>query len=543
MSIANRLASAAVALFGRSDSPVSTSNQSPAVGGGGGWVNWATGQGIMGRDPATSATFGFQMQLPDMLRDNLYYFEPLTGIVVDRPAKDLVRRGVEFKGCGGYDLGALESKLDDLQWLKNISRAYRWARKDGGSAMVLIVDDGREAWRPIDYKNLRRVHALQVLERRQISVAKWNYDPTTEGYNEPLLYYVHAAGARNSLALVHRDRVIRFVHGDLPYRASAMFQGWGVSVIDRIWGPLRAKGAALAAISTILTSYAVDVVKITGYAEAVKLGNRDVLQMRADQMRATLGNLGKIFIDSNGEDFTPLVRSAAGLADIIELLIDEAQAGTNIPKSILRGISPGGLGDGENAGEIRGYYDWISGEQDEHLIPPGTRIVDLTARSLIGPLQGRAPAHWRIVPKPLWQPTDLELAQIGLTNAQRRSTDWLSGNMSREEFRSDPTFVSLYDLEDDADGEEMDELELTAAKPFPPGHTPMTTREAAAEFGVGPGTIRSMIHSGKIGAYKMGRGYVVSLQEVMAAAKRIQALPADPTIPAESPEDPALAAA
>ena len=125
MSIANRLASAAVALFGRSDSPVSTSNQSPAVGGGGGWVNWATGQGIMGRDPATSATFGFQMQLPDMLRDNLYYFEPLTGIVVDRPAKDLVRRGVEFKGFEGYDLEALESKLDDLQWLKNISRAYR----------------------------------------------------------------------------------------------------------------------------------------------------------------------------------------------------------------------------------------------------------------------------------------------------------------------------------------------------------------------------------------------------------------------------------
>lgn len=540
MSFATRIASAAVALFGgRSDSPASTSGQ-PAVGGGGGWVNWATGQGIMGRDPATSATFGFQMQLPEMLRDNLYYFEPLTGIVVDRPAKDLVRRGVEFKGFEGYDLEALESKLDDLQWLKNISRAYKWARKDGGAAMILIVDDGREAWQPIDYKNLRRVHALQVLERRQISVAKWNYDPTTEGYNEPLLYYVHAAGARNSLALVHRDRVIRFVNGDLPYRATQMFQGWGVSVIDRIWGPLRAKGAALAAISTILTSYAVDVVKIAGYSEAVKLGNRDVLQLRADQMRATLGNLGKIFMDI-GEEFVPLVRSAAGLADIIELLIDEAQAGTNIPKSILRGISPGGLGDGENAGEIRGYYDWINGEQDEHLIPAGTRIVDLTARSLIGPLQGRAPAHWRIVPKPLWQPTDSELATIRLTNAQARASDWMSGNMSREEFRSDPTYKPHYDLEDDGDAEEMDELEGEATRPFPTGHTPMTTREAASEFGVGPGTIRSMIRSGKIGAYKLGGRYVVSLQEVMAAAKRIQALPPDPSQPA--PEAPALAAA
>lgn len=493
--------------------------------GGGGWVNPMTSQGTV-RDPGAAGTFGYQIPLPEPLRDNLYHFEPMTAIVIERPAKDLIRRGIELKGFEGFDTVALNSKTDDLKMLPKIGRAYKWMRKDGGAAMAVIVDDGRPAWMPIDYANLRRVHALQVLERRQLSIAAWNHDPTTEGYAEPLMYYVHTPGTRSAMNLVHRDRIIRFVNGDLPYRSMTQFQGWGISTIDRIWNPLRAKGAALAALSTILSSYAVDVVKIRGYADAVKLGNKQVLQDRADLMRATLGNLSKIFIDADSEDFSPLARSAAGLAEIVELLIDEVQAASCIPKSILRGISPGGLGDGENAGEIRGYYDFIGGEQQEHLLPAVTRIIDLVVRSQIGPLQGIGPSHWWVEAKPLWTPTDNEIASIRAQNAQARATDFSTGIISREELRSDPTFQACYDLDDDDDM--ADDAE--AAGPFPTGHTPMTTREAATKFGVQPGTIRTLLKSGKIGGYQLNGRYVVSLQEIMSAVRKVAAneAPAEP---------------
>lgn len=532
MTLLSRVRDAFSGLIGRAHNDTLPAVGLGGTGGGGGWINGGTGQGGE-RDPAMGATYGYQVPLPDPLRDNLYEFEPLTGIVIDRPAKDLVRRGIDLRGFEGYDAVALTSKLDDLKMLQRISRAYKWARKDGGSAILTIVDDGRPAYMPIDYRNLRRVHALQVVERRQLSIAEWNYDPTTEGYNEPLYYYLHAPGPRSHMNLIHRDRVIRFVNGDLPYRSMQRYQGWGISTIDRIWNPLRAKGAALAALSTILSSYAVDVVKIRGYADAVKLGKREELQARANQMRATLGNLSKIFIDADGEDFTPVVRSAGGLAEIVELLIDECQAATSIPKSILRGLSPGGLGDGENAGEIRGYYDFVGGEQQEHLIPAATRIVDLVARSQIGPLQGRAPTTWYIEPRPLWQPTDAELATTRAANATARNTDWMSGNLSRDEWRSDVAKGGHYDLEDD-DGM-ADELGA-GVEPFPPGHTPMNTREAATHFGVQPGTIRSMIQSGKVNAYQLNGRYVVSLQEVMQAAQRVKAAPA------EAGEAPAAAA-
>lgn len=492
----------------------------------GGWQNTLTGLGTS-RDPSSATTYGFQFPLPEPLRDNLYEFEPMTRIVVNRPARDMIRRGLKYKGFEGYDQQALESKCDDLKMLKKIGQAYRWMRKDGGAAIVMIVNDGRPHYLPIDNANLRSVYQLHVLERRQISVAAWQRDPTLEGYDEPLLYYVHTGGPRSAMNLVHRDRVIRFVADELPYRSQMRFQGWGPSVIDRMWGPLRAKGAAMSALNTILSSFAVDVVKMRGYAEAVRLGNRKHIQERADAMRATLGNLSKIFIDAEGEDFAPVVRSAAGLAEIIELVIDDAQASSEIPKSVLRGLSPAGLNNGENSGEIRAYYDFIAGEQGDHLIPPATRIVDLVARSSFGPLQGNPPASWCLEPAPLWTPTDSEVASIRASNATAAAADWMTGNLTRAEWRSDKRLEGIYDLEDDDDL--ADDAEGTT--PFPAGHKAMTTGEAAAHFGVKPGSIRTLIKSGAINSYTLNGRYVVSLQEIMSATSRAKAPPANEAPP------------
>lgn len=500
----------------RADSDPAPSHPQPGLGG---WRNAMSGMGGS-RDPATYTTYGFQSPLSDMVRDNLYEYEPMTGIVVDRPATDLVRRGLEFEGFEGFDMVRLLSKLDDLEMDEKISRAYKWSRKDGGAAILAVVNDGRPYVAPIDYARMTDVANLVVLTRRELSVAQWNWDPGTRGYGEPLFYYINTPGALRAANLVHRDRVIRFVNGDLSHQAIMRHNGWGVSTIDRIWNPLRAKGAALSAISTILSSYAVDVVKIKGLTDAMKMGAREEMQKRADLMRYTLGNLSKIFIDAEGEDFTPLTRSAAGLAELVELLIDECQAATNMPKSLLRGISPGGLGDGENAGEIRGYYDYIGGQQKPYYVRPATRCIDLVLRSRFGPSQGEAPEHWCVKPRPLWTPTDNEVASIRSANAAARSADFMTGNISRAEFRSDPTLRACYDLEDD------DMTDAVEVGLFPDGETPLSTTEAAALFGKNASSIRTMIASGAINNYKLNGRYVVSQQEILRAVKGTGATPA-----------------
>lgn len=502
-----------------------------AAGGGGGWQNAMTGMGY-GRDPATATTYGYQMVLPDTVRDNLYEFEAMTGIVIDRPAQDLVRRRLAFKGFEGFDTVRIESKLDDLEMHEKISRAYKWARKDGGSAIFCIVNDGRPNVAPIDYQRLTNVHALHVLTRREISVAQWNWDPTTRGFGKPLFYYIHTPGVRSAANLIHADRVIRFVNGDLSHQAMMRHNGWGISVIDRIWQPLRAKGSALAAVSSILTSYAVDVVKIKGLAEALKMGAKEEMQQRADLMRYTLGNLSKIFLDAEGgEDFTPLVRSAAGLAEIVGLMIDEFQAATWIPKSILRGLSPGGLGDGENAGEVRAYYDFIGGEQGVHYVPPATRVTDLVLRSRFGPTMGEAPEHWYLEPKPLWTPSDTERASIREAHARARTSDIAAGLISVAEGRTDPDLAEHYDLDDEDMEDSAGEETL-----FPDGETPVSTAKAAKMFGVRPQSIVTMIQNGTIGHYKLNGRYVVSQQEILRAVKGAAAgEPPTAALPAPAP--------
>jgi phage-related protein (TIGR01555 family) len=518
MSMISRLRDAvAVFGFGTALATARADTAAPGMQGGtgtgsGGWANLQTGNGTS-RDPAMATTYGYQVPLPEAMRDNLYDFEATTRIVVDRPAKDMLRRGITFKGFEAFDLTPLKSKIDDLKMLKRIRTAYKWMRKDGGAAIILIVQDGRPAYMPIDHTRLQRVHALQVVERRQLSIAAWNQDPTSAGYGEPLMYYVHNTGPRSPMNLVHADRVIRFVGGDLPHRRQQVFGGWGVSVIDQIWNPLRAKGAALAALATILSSFAVDVVTITGFKEAVQYGNKTYMQDRADAMRGTLGNLSKIFLEP-GETFQPVVRSVSGLAEIVGIQIEEVQACSSIPTPILRGLSPGGLNSGEDAAVMRGYYDMIDGETEEYALPAATRIIDLVVRSQIGPMQGRGPDHWWIEANPLWQPTDAERATTRAAHAGARNSDWMSGNMSREEWRSNVQAEGFYDLEDDDEALDAE----GDATPFPTGHTPMTTRAVATQFGVNPGTIRTLIKSGAITNYNLNGRYVVSLQEVMQQA-------------------------
>jgi phage-related protein (TIGR01555 family) len=509
--------------------PPPQSHPAPQIVGGGGWQNAMTGMGGA-RDPATMTTYGYQMPLPDTVRDNLYEHEAMTGIVIDRPGDDLVRRGISFKGFEGFDTTRIKSKQDDLEMNPAISRAYKWARKDGGSAIFMIVNDGRPNVAPIDYQRLTHVHALHVLTRREVSVAQWNWDPTTRGFGKPLFYYLHTPGTRSANNLIHADRVVRFVNRDLPHQAMMRHNGWGISEIDRIWQPLRAKGSAVGALSTILTSFAVDVVKIKGLSDALKLGQKKELQDRAELMRYTLGNLSKIFVDADGEDFMPVVRSASGLAEIVEILIDEFQAATWIPKSILRGLSPGGLGDGENAGEVRAYYDFIAGQQGVHYIPPATRITDLILRSRFGPTMGEAPEHWYLEPNPLWTPTDRENAAIRASNAAARASDISTGVISVAEARTDPTLHACYDIDDEDDSFADDAEEGL----FPDGETPISTGKAAQMFGVRPQSIVTMIQKGTIGHYKLNGRYVVSQQEILRAVKgRAAGDPAALTGPAE----------
>lgn len=510
--------------------PTPGRRDSSVEAGGGGWVNIGTGLGTA-RDPAYATTFGYQIALPDDLRSNLYLFEPTTRIVVDRPGKDLIRRGVKLRGFEGYDTQPLESAMQDLSVMRSIGRAYRWMRKDGGAAIFLVVDDGRLHNQPIDWRNIKRLHALHVLERWQITPAQWQWDPSLPGFGEPLYYYVHTAGARAGSNLIHRDRIVRFVNGDLAHRDAQRFSGWGVSEIDRIWNALRAKGHALANVSTVLSSFAVDVVKMQGFAQAVKGGDKKMIQNRANAMRTTLGNLSKIFLDTS-EEFIPLTRSIAGLADVVSLMIDELQASTFIPKSILRGQSPGGLGDGENAGEIRGYYDWCGGEQDDYLIPPLGYILRIMLAARFGPTAGEEPDTWSIEAQSLWTPSEVERAQMRLQHAQARSVDWMTGQMTPGQIRSDPTWGEWYDMEADDGVDLAGDDELT---PFPANETPMTTSEAARHFGIGPSSIRKMINSGAITSYQINGRYVVSLQEIMRAVQvKKPALKAEPPVVAEA---------
>jgi hypothetical protein len=93
-------------------------------------------------------------------------------------------------------------------------------------------------------------------------------------------------------------------------------------------------------------------------------------------LRRQATNFHWIGLDSN-DSYEMHSKPSTGLEAVDKSFVDAVVMSSDIPRSILLGETPGGLNTGENAGEIRSYYDWISVMQNQELTPIVTRALDL----------------------------------------------------------------------------------------------------------------------------------------------------------------------
>ncbi len=89
-------------------------------------------------------------------------------------------------------------------------------------------------------------------------------------------------------------------------------------------------------------------------------------------------------------------------------------AASRIPYTILMGDSPAGL-NATGDSDIRNFYDHIAAMQRRKLRPVLRQIVSIILRVLYG---DKAPKKWDIEFRPLWQPTEKEVAETRFQIAQ-----------------------------------------------------------------------------------------------------------------------------
>jgi phage-related protein (TIGR01555 family) len=375
--------------------------------------NFTARVGLGTANQNSGSSYGFTFVSRNRIQmEAVYRSSWLAGRAVDCRAKDMTREGIEFNSVmPPEEKDKLSRAFERLQIWKGLCDNEKWSRLYGGSIAVMLID-GQRPDTPLRLDSIGRgqFKGLLVLDR-------WLVQPSLENlvteYGPDLgkpKYYTVVADAQALInQKIHYSRVIRREGVELPYWQRIAENGWGQSVLERLWDRLIAFDSVTSGTSQLVYKAHLRTYSVKGLRELIATGGRtyEALLKQIDMIRALQSNEGLTLMDAEDE-FETHQYSFSGLAEVIDKFGEQVCGAVETPDIILFGQSPGGLSNGDES--VRIYYDGIKADQDSALRPGVTTLCDVIARSELGkPL----PEGFAFDFVPLWQLSDTEKADVG----------------------------------------------------------------------------------------------------------------------------------
>lgn len=450
------------------------------------------------------------------------------------PQKSVEPEEVEAADEGQALVEAFKKKHRELGTMRAFKQALNYERAYGGGAILMGADDsGPErvrATRRLDFDEktaaLMRCDALEPNDPRNLTapldeskiktvsylnalrggwdgeVIAWRYynDPRSPKYGMPEIYQVRNLGVPISsppapderigpqnptpvaltgvlIFYVHESRLLIFPGQAVDHRTRVQMRGWGDSVFVRVDEVLSEYGQTWSGIASLMQDFAQGVLKMKGLAEALlkrdtgdgKSGAAAILA-RARMNDLTRSVFRLMLLDSD-EEFKREVASLAGVADVLEQMTYRVAAAADTPAAFIFGQRSGLNATGD--ADTRSFYDRVQSSQEADLIPLLMRLYRLLFVAKDSPTGGREPRRWEVRPRPLWQMTAQEQANLrktqmeidtGYITAQvLESFEVTASRFGGSEYSTD----TKIDLDARADMQAAEE-ELAARQPPPP---------------------------------------------------------------------------
>ncbi|WP_288074654.1 DUF1073 domain-containing protein [Pseudomonas sp.] len=376
--------------------------------------NFAARVGLGAQNQASQAGYGFDFVSRNRIQmEAVYRSSWIAGMAVDVVAMDMTRAGVEIQSdMSPQDMDKLNRGLERLQIWNKLCDNVKWSRLYGGSIAVMLVD-GQRPDTPLRLDSIGKgqFKGLLVLDR-------WLVQPSLEDLvteygpdlGKPKFYTVVADAQALVNQRIHYSRVIRLEGVSLPYWQRIAENGWGQSVLERLWDRLVAfdsttQGTAQLVYKAHLRTYKVDKLR-----ELIATGGRafEALTRQIDLIRQYQSNEGMTLMDASDE-FEAHQYSFSGLSDVLLQFGQQLSGALQIPLVRLFGQSPAGLNSSGDS-DLRTYYDNVAAWQDRDLRHGMSTLLQVLARSELGrPM----PDGWDFQFRPLWQLSDTEKADIG----------------------------------------------------------------------------------------------------------------------------------
>jgi phage-related protein (TIGR01555 family) len=464
-------------------------------------------------------------EVGDLLRS-----DPMAHRICWREGQDATREGFEVRGeVRGMPLEndpeakkAWSAYWKRLEVTRLITQARGQARAYAGSSWVLWVDDGRRSDEPIDWLNIRDISWIRVVRGgrhgliQPLDVVR---DPSSPRYQQPRLYNV--SFPEGGSGVFHWHRIIVWQGEIFDDEAVVANNGWGESVLDRVWTALMRFGASHQYALGALVQLSKGVFQSEFLGHALMAGNSAEVARRLEDVSIGSGLYGDIALGQN-ESYTIAGRPIAGIEGVLKALTSALTMATDMPQMVLEGRRPGGLSTAAD-GEFRGWYDYVASLQEPIYSPPVLRLVEIASRAARGPTLGVPVLDPDIYWPPLWQLTEGEKLDNRVKAAQARATDISSDVVSVEEARSDADLDTWYRLGEIApppEDEALAEGQAAAKSEVPEDEELITPREAATILGYRTTTAARNLASQLGALYELRPGlYRIGRQTLMAALR------------------------
>lgn len=476
---------------------------------------------VLHRYSMESSIYDSGMLIPDYDLAEKYQYNGLFSKIIDRPAEEALKHGIEYNISDQTLADFLDDALDRLDWEEKATTAIRWARLFGGAVIVMLLDDGRGLEEPVNWQDIRSVEELRVYERAIVQ-------PDPNCYLTGKAEYFDISSTYGGFFRVHRSRCLVFKNGSLPeYAAPQQYFYWGLPEYVRIRRDLSIALHTHQSAANMIDKSVQPVYKQRGLQSTLAGPDGDDKTLkRLLVLDASRGMMNSVAIDMDGEDYSFQTFQLSGASEILESTYSLLSAVTCIPQTILFGRSP----SGENAtgeSDLENYYNFVEGIQ-KRMLKKNIRTL-LKAVVQAGVYDRSIAESQTIKPtfKPLWSLSEAEQATVELSKAQRAQAtaqtaqlyidmQVLQPDEVRQALARDGT-LNIEDILDNQPEDEQDDgwaalLEGLEANDNPISDTAgqpaqqsgIMNPEAAKDGGEGSGNFNHEGRPGKIGGSGVG---------------------------------------
>lgn len=379
----------------------------------------------------------FQAGTTDWVENmELWRGDDLAGRIVETHANEMFREGWELS-VEGEDGQKIQKKvtnfLEDLGVDEKLWLGLCFEQAYGGGGVVIGANDGQDMSKPLDLEKVSKLNFIETFEPRELQAAKWQRNPELPGFGKPKTYFLYPSskgGSTRSGFEIHESRILIFP-GIVVSRQQVTAQaGWGDAALSRSRDTLRDFQTAWGAAGLLVADFAQAIWKIKGLSEIIAMDKDAEIHKRIQMMEYARSTVRAVVIDADGEEFERKQTPVQGLPDLLDRFATRLAASADIPVALLMGMSPAGLNATGNF-DIRTFYDRVKARQNKRLKP----ALEKLCRIAFAALRIKEPDNWSIEFRPLWQPTDKEVAETMNTQANTDEKYQLMGVLAPKEIR------------------------------------------------------------------------------------------------------------